>query len=112
MIKLTHGLAIMIILSSQVAVSQAQKSIIPDINANGQRGEIARKMHARSSQRFLRADTNQDYLISPQEAAENLTFISKKFSHYDSNGDNSLSWQEYLGHNEWPAPKHGSVINY
>ena len=95
-----------IFISSPIAVLQAQESIIPDINAKGQRGEIARKMHERSSLLFLRADTNQDYKISQPEAAENLTFISNNFSQYDRNNDNSLSWQEYLGHDQWPEPRH------
>jgi hypothetical protein len=104
--KTVLSLIIMVLFGAHVAILQAQKSIIPDINAEGKRGEIARKMHERSSLLFLRADTNQDYKISLPEAEENLTFISKKFSHYDSNNDNSLSWQKYLGHNQWPAPKH------
>ena len=104
MINLTCRLLFLMILCSPMTIAQAQKSTIPDINASGQRGDIARKMLAKSSQQFLLADTDQDNRISPQEAAQHLPFISNRFSRYDKNKDNRLSWAEFLGHNEWPAP--------
>ena len=100
------SLATLVIFASYISGVQAQKSIIPDIHAKGQRGEIARKMQSKSTNQFLRADTNHNYLISSEEAAEHLIYISRKFSHYDKNKDNSLSWSEFLGHNKWPAPVH------
>ena len=109
MINSIYRLLILLILCSPIAIAQAQKSIIPDIQAEGLRGDIARKMLAKSSQQFLLADANQDNRISPQEAAQHLIFISKNFSKYDRNKDNSLSWAEFLGHNLWPAPVHGSL---
>jgi len=106
MINFNYRLLFLIILCSPVANTQAQKSSIPDIHAVGQRGDVARAILAKSSQQFLRADTDQDNRISPQEAAQHLPFISTKFSRYDKNKDNALSWAEFLGHDEWPAPLH------
>ncbi|MBC8211269.1 MAG: hypothetical protein H8E21_09385 [Gammaproteobacteria bacterium] len=109
MINLTSRLLFLMILCCPVTIVQAQKSTIPDIHETGQRGDIARSILAKSSRQFLRADANQDNRISSQEAAEHLPFISNKFSYYDKNKDNSLSWAEFLGHNEWPAPLHTSL---
>lgn len=85
------------------------KSIIPDINAEGRRGEIARMMMRKSTRQFLRADINQDYQISHEEADEHLPFISKEFGRYDHDNNGSVSWQEFLGHDEWPRPSHQST---
>lgn len=85
---------------------QQSNSIIPDINDKGMRGDIARKILAKSSAQFLKADVNRDYQISPEEAGMNLIYISKDFSRYDKNNDASVSWEEYLGHDKWPAPVH------
>lgn len=85
---------------------QPSSSIIPDINDKGLRGDLARKILAKSSAQFLKADVNHDYKISPEEAGMNLIYISKDFARYDKNKDASVSWQEYLGHDKWPAPVH------
>ncbi len=84
----------------------AIKSIVPDINAEGRRGEIARMMLNKSSRQFLRADMNKDYRISADEADEHLPFIAREFGRYDSNSDGGVDWQEFLGHDEWPTPSH------
>ena len=81
-------------------------SIVPDINEKGHRGEIARKMLAKSTDLFLKADMNQDNLISVEEAGQHLPHVSKDFSRYDKNKDDGISWQELLGHDKWPAPVH------
>ena len=81
-------------------------SIVPDINAKGYRGDIARKILAKSTDLFLKADMNQDNLISVEEAGQHLPHVSKDFSRYDKNKDDGISWQELLGHDKWPAPVH------
>ena len=85
-----------------------RKSIIPDISESSHRGDIARKMLARSSSQFLKADSNRDYQISVEEAKQHFPHVSKDFARYDKNTDGNLSWQELLGHNEWPMPSHKS----
>lgn len=87
-----------------------KKSIIPNINEEGQRGDIARKMLAKSTSQFLEADMNHDYQISAEEARQHLPFVSKEFSRYDKNEDNTVSWQELLGHDKWPRPVHENAI--
>ena len=86
--------------------TQVKTSIVPDINEKGHRGEIARKMLAKSTDLFLKADMNQDNLISVEEAGQHLPHVSKDFSRYDKNKDDGISWQELLGHDKWPAPVH------
>lgn len=86
-----------------------RKSIIPDINENSHRGDIARKMMARSTSQFLKADANHDYQISVEEARLHYPHVSKDFSRYDKNNNDSLSWQELIGHDEWPTPSHGNA---
>lgn len=88
------------------AQGQTRNSIIPDINAKGVRGDIARRMMKKSEHKFLKADKNHNYLISVEEAGQNLIHISKNFSRYDKNKDGSISWQELLGHDKWPEPVH------
>lgn len=112
MFKPDFHLVILLILSSYMATvqAQAQKTVVPDINAEGKRGDFARTMHARSSLRFLRADGNHDYRISSEEASKHLIYIDKRFSRYDKNSDSSLNWQEFLGHNVWPAPVHENAV--
>ena len=81
-------------------------TIVPDINAEGHRGDLARAILARSSARFLEADQNQDYRISIGEAEAYLPHVSRAFLDYDKNGDGGISWQEYVRHNQWPEPVH------
>ncbi len=88
------------------ATTTEKRTVIPDVNTPGHRGDIARKILARSSEQFLNADTNRDYLISVDEAGQHLPHVSREFSRYDRNQDGSLTWQELLGHDEWPSPRH------
>lgn len=92
--------------SETTAEPQQTKTIVPDITAAGHRGELARAILARSSERFLEADENRDYQISVDEAETHLPHVSREFSDYDKNGDGGISWQEYVRHDQWPAPVH------
>lgn len=93
--------------SSSVA-PQESKSIVPDINEEGRRGDIARKMLERSSATFLKADENRDYRISLAEATKHIPHIGRDFARYDKNNDDGVSWEEFTGHDKWPAPEHTS----
>lgn len=88
------------------AQGQTENSIIPGINETGVRGDMARRMMAKSEYKFLKADMNHNYLISVEEAGQHLMHISNNFSRYDKNKDGSISWHELLGHDKWPAPVH------
>ena len=91
----------------QTSVTTTEKrNMIPDVNAPGHRGDIARRILAKSSEKFLNADMNRDYLISVDEAGQHLPHVSREFSRYDRNQDGSLTWQELMGHDEWPSPRH------
>ena len=83
-----------------------KKSIVPGIHEKGLRGDMARKMMENSSTSYLKADMNHDNLISVEEAALHLPFVSKGFSRYDENKDGSISWTEYTGYDKWPPPSH------
>ena len=83
-----------------------KRTVVPDINAPGHRGDLARRVLARTSEQFLNADMNRDYLISVDEAEQHFPHVSKEFSRYDRNQDGSVTWQELLGHDEWPSPRH------
>ena len=88
------------------AAPVVKKSIIPDINAEGRRGEIARMMLRKSTRQFLETDFDKDNRISPVEAEEYLPFISHEFERYDRNGDQAIDWQEFVGHDQWPEPSY------
>jgi hypothetical protein len=87
------------------AWGQRQKSIIPDVEAEGVRGEMARKALAQASARFLATDENGDGAISREEAARHSPYINENFSRYDKSGDGTLSWEEFIGHDRWPRPE-------
>ena len=84
----------------------ASKTVVPKLNEESRRGDMARKQMENTSQKFLIADSDRDLKISLSEAEEHFPFIARNFERYDKNSDGKLTWYEYLGHKRWPVPKH------
>lgn len=78
------------------------QTIVPRLNEEGHRGEIARKMKEKSAAQFDRADANKDGRLSKEEVATVSNYYAANFEKHDTNKDNFLSWEEFVGHDRWP----------
>ena len=81
--------------------AQRAKSVIPDLDDPGRKGEMARMIEKRAEERFDAADEDKNGSISRAEAAKHLPYLSQKFDEADKNGDGALSWEEFIGHDHW-----------
>ena len=85
--------------TSAAAYSQ---SLIPDLDASGTRGEMARAEKKKAEARFDAMDGNKDGKLSKDEVMGKSEYLASNFDKLDSNKDGVLSWEEFLGHNRWP----------
>lgn len=83
------------------AAAQRTRSVVPELDDNGRRGEIARIAEKRAEERFDRIDTDKDDRLSPQELAATAPYMAENFKAYDKNSDGFLSWHEFVGHDRW-----------
>lgn len=82
--------------------AQRAKSIVPDLDAEGKPGEIARAQFRKSVEKFDRIDENKDGAIDRAEADKQFSEYEKGgFDGRDKNKDGKLSWEEFLGHDRW-----------
>lgn len=84
-----------------VASVHAQ-TMVPKLDQEGRRGEVARQAQQRAMEKFDRADDDKDGKLSRQEAEKHLPYLFDTFDGHDKDRDGFLSWEEYLGHNRWP----------
>ena len=92
---------LMLVLSVYVTAAYSQ-SLIPDLDAPGTRGEMARAEKKKAEVRFDAMDTNKDGKLSREEVAGKSAYLTENFDKLDSDKDGSLSWEEFLGHKRWP----------
>ncbi len=79
--------------------SQAQ-SIIPSLDEQGRKGDMARLAQVQAAGKFDSADKNKDGKLSREEATV-FPYILDKFDSRDQSKDGFLSWEEFIGHNRW-----------
>lgn len=91
----------MFALSVCVAAAFSQ-SLIPDLDAPGIRGEMARAEKQKAEARFDAMDSNKDGKLSRDEVAGKSAYLADNFDKLDSDKDGSLGWEEFLGHKRWP----------
>lgn len=82
--------------------AQAQHTVVPKLDLEGRRGDIARLANEKALEKFNAADANGDGKLSREEVEKNFPYLAEKFTEHDKDGDGFLSWEEYLGHNRWP----------
>lgn len=81
--------------------TQKLESVIPSLDQEGRRGEMARLAKEKAAARFDAADVNKDGKLSREEVAQDHIYILQNFDKFDVDKDGLLSWEEYVGHNRW-----------
>jgi hypothetical protein len=77
------------------------QTMIPKLDQEGRKGEVARQARQKAVDRFNTADQDKDGRLSQQEVAKESPYLAEKFAERDINHDGFLSWEEYIGHNRW-----------
>ena len=91
--------ALVLALISTLAAAQ---TMVPKLDQEGRRGDVARQAKQRAMEKFDAADENKDGKLSREELEKHAPYLAEKFSERDKNGDGFLSWEEYVGHDRWP----------
>ncbi|MBI5107723.1 MAG: EF-hand domain-containing protein [Rhodocyclales bacterium] len=94
------SLALLALLATSTATHS--QSLIPDLDAPGTRGEMARAEKKKAEVRFDAMDGSKDGKLSRDEVTGKSDYLASNFDKLDSNKDGVLSWEEFLGHNRWP----------
>jgi Ca2+-binding EF-hand superfamily protein len=81
--------------------AQRQKSIVPDLETEGHKGDMARAAQKKANERYDKADENNDGSITKEEALKHLPYVGENFEKFDKNKDGKLTWEEYIGHDKW-----------
>lgn len=87
--------------ASPALAQRGSRSIVPDLDDSGRRGEIARIAEKRAEERFDRADANGDGRLTEQELSVTAPYMAENFKTYDKNEDGFLNWEEFVGHDRW-----------
>jgi Ca2+-binding EF-hand superfamily protein len=77
------------------------QTIVPKLDEEGRRGEMARKIKERSAEQFDQADANKDGKLSKDEVATVSSYKAESFEKLDLDKDGFLSWEEFVGHKRW-----------
>lgn len=77
------------------------ESVIPKLDQEGRKGEVARMAQQKASEHFDAGDEDKDGFISKDEAGRHFSYIAGNFERYDKNRDGKLSWEEFIGHKKW-----------
>lgn len=83
---------------SHFALSQ---TMVPKLDQEGRKGDVARIAKQKAVDRFNGIDKDKDGRLSPDEVAQDASYLAEKFPERDINHDGYLSWEEYLGHSRW-----------
>lgn len=87
------------LLGSGIAHAQ---SIVPKLDQEGRKGDMARLAKEQAVSKFNAADTDKDGKLSKEEAGRNSPYLAENFDKRDSDKDGFISWEEYVGHDRWP----------
>jgi len=88
------------VLFATTGVAHAQ-TVVPKLDQNGRKGDMARLAHQQAQDKFNTADANKDERISQEEASKSLPYVAEHFAKYDKDKDGLLTWEEFVGHNRW-----------
>jgi hypothetical protein len=94
--------AVVLAAAAQPAFSQ---TMIPKLDQEGRKGDMARLAKEQAVIRFNAADTDKDGKLSRDEAQKAAPYLHENFDKRDLDKDGFLNWEEYVGHNRWPKDK-------
>lgn len=77
------------------------QSVVPPLDQDGRKGDMARLAYKQAVEKFDSGDTDKDGKLSLDETSKSLPYIADNFSRHDKNKDGFLHWEEYVGHNRW-----------
>jgi hypothetical protein len=100
--RLLLALALLVLILPPAHARRGVKSAVPELDAEGHKGDMARAAQKKANQRFDKADADKDGFISNDEAVAAMPYIAENFANYDKNEDGKLSWEEFIGHDKWP----------
>lgn len=85
-----------------VAGAASAQTIVPNLDQEGRKGDMARMAKEKAAQKFDAMDTDKDGKLSRDEVAKGgASYMAENFEKFDKNKDGFLSWEEYVGHNRW-----------
>lgn len=96
-----HAAAFLLVAVFAMAGSARAQTIVPKLDQQGRKGDVAREAKEKAEARFKAADTNGDDKLSREEVADRA-YLAERFDELDKNKDGFLNWEEYVGHNRWP----------
>lgn len=91
-------------LGAMPAHGQSPSGVTADLDATSRKGEMARLAQRKSNERFEAADEDKNGMLSRAEVAKHFPFFDQNFERYDKNKDAVLSWEEFVGHDNWKRP--------
>lgn len=94
------SLSLLFVLLAAAGIAHAQ-TVVPKLDQDGRKGDMARLAHKQAQDKFNTADANKDERISKEEAASTLPYVAEHFERYDKDKDGLLTWEEFVGHNRW-----------
>lgn len=96
-LKMLPALALALLVTN----AQAQ-TLVPKLDQEGRRGEVARQAKQRAMEKFDAADENKDGKLARAELEKHAPYLAEKLGERDKDGDGFLNWEEYVGHDRWP----------
>jgi len=92
--------SLLFVLLAIAGLARAQ-SVVPKLDQDGRKGDMARLAHKQAQDKFNGADANKDERVSKEEASATLPYVAEHFDRYDKDKDGLLTWEEFVGHNRW-----------
>lgn len=105
MTQATPYLAISILAALVCSGAAYAQSVVPKLDQEGRKGDMARLAKEQAVAKFDAADTDKDGKLSKDEAAKASPYLAENFDKRDTNKDGFISWEEYVGHDRWPKDK-------
>lgn len=81
-----------------LAAAVHAQTVVPTLDQDGRKGEMARLAYQQAVSKFDAADANKDGRLVREEVSP---YMAENFARYDKDGDGSISWDEYVGHKRW-----------